>query len=48
MDHEIHLMKGDIVLTDAENGLNQWQKNGALEHWRVIRTVLADEVWINY
>ena len=48
MDHEITLNKGESVLTDAENGLKGWQTEGALEHWRLIRTVLADGIWINY
>jgi Spermine/spermidine synthase domain len=47
-DREITLTTGELLLTDAENGLKGWQIKGALEHWRLIRTVLADEVWINY
>lgn len=47
-DHEITLTRGELILTDAENGLEGWQIKGALGHWQVIRTVLADEIWINY
>ena len=46
--NEIDLSQDDPILTDRNNHLNSWQVDGALEHWRVIRTVLADEIWINY
>jgi len=36
------------ILTDSHNVLNDLQRDGALEHWRIIRKVLAEEVWINY
>ena len=45
---EINLSQDDLILTDGNNHLNSWQVDGALEHWRVIRTVLADQIWINY
>jgi hypothetical protein len=47
-DHEIALTREELILTDAENGLKGWQIKGALGHWQVIRTVLADEIWVNY
>jgi hypothetical protein len=46
-DHEIEISGGEVI-TDANNKLGEWQINDALEHWRVIRKVLADQVWINY
>ena len=46
--NEIDLSQDGLILTDGNNKLNSWQVEGALEHWRVIRTVLADEIWINY
>jgi hypothetical protein len=49
--HEIDLSKAkdaELILTDSNNRLKIWQIEGALEHWRVIRTVLAEEIWINY
>ena len=46
--HEIHLMRDDLLLSDKNNQLNSWQVEAALEHWRVIRKVLAEEIWINY
>jgi hypothetical protein len=36
------------VLLDSNNQLKTWQIDAALEHWRIIRNVLAEEVWINY
>ena len=48
LNYEIELMQEDLVLSDKNNRLNLWQVDGALEHWRVIRPVLAEEVWINY
>jgi len=46
-DHELFIAEGPI-LTDQKNQLNSWQVEGALRHWEVIRTVMADEIWINY
>lgn len=56
LDHEILLKdipRGsdsgeNLILDDAGNMLGVWQIEGALEHWRVIRTVLDEKVWINY
>jgi hypothetical protein len=45
---ELHLMQDDLVLSDKNNHLNSWQVEAALEHWRIIRKVLAEEIWINY
>jgi hypothetical protein len=47
MAREVQLEKGEI-LTDGHNPLKLWQVDSALDHWRVIRSVLADEIWINY
>jgi hypothetical protein len=47
MDHELFIGEGPI-LTDKMNQLKAWQVESALKHWEVIRTVMADEVWINY
>jgi len=38
----------ELVLEDGGNRLGEWQVQGALEHWEVIRTVLDERVWINY
>ena len=38
----------EFILTDANNKLEGWQIQGALEHWEVIRTVMPDEIWNNY
>ena len=48
LKYEMDLAQDDLILTDDNNHLNSWQVNGALEHWRVIRTVLAEEICINY
>ena len=48
LTNEIDLSQDNLILTDGNNHLNSWQVDGALEHWRVIRTVLAEEIWINY
>ena len=37
-----------LVLEDQGNMLEHWQIEGALEHWKVIRTVLDEKVWVNY
>jgi len=47
VDHELFIDEGS-VLTDKRNQLKVWQIEGALKHWEVIRTVMADEIWINY
>ncbi|KAH8115415.1 S-adenosyl-L-methionine-dependent methyltransferase [Phellopilus nigrolimitatus] len=38
----------DWTLTDERNPLGEWQDKGALDHWRVMRTVLPDYVWATY
>ncbi|EJD07975.1 S-adenosyl-L-methionine-dependent methyltransferase [Fomitiporia mediterranea MF3/22] len=57
-DREVppELILGDItpeqerkwVLTDKRNPLGAWQDKGALDHWKVMRTVLPDFVWNTY
>jgi hypothetical protein len=51
-DFELPLSRSDSfggeILTDSHNRLNELQKDAAMEHWHVMRTVLAEEVWINY
>ena len=37
-----------LILDDWGNRLAEWQIEGALDHWKVIRTVLDEKVWINY
>jgi hypothetical protein len=47
--YEIRFTSDDnLIISDWNNRLNSWQIDGALEHWQVIRTVLAEEVWVNY
>ncbi|KAG9032215.1 hypothetical protein FRB95_001694 [Tulasnella sp. JGI-2019a] len=36
------------LLTDARNPLNDWQTGVALEHWKLMRSVLSDEMWEAY
>jgi hypothetical protein len=52
LDFELLLSRPDSfeveLLRDSRNTLNELQKDVALEHWHVMRTVLAEEVWINY
>ena len=49
LKHEIQFVTdNDLVISDANDQLSSWQIEGALDHWRIIRTVLAPEVWANY
>ncbi|KAG8850242.1 hypothetical protein FRB96_000474 [Tulasnella sp. 330] len=36
------------LLTDARNPLYDWQVGVALEHWKLMRMVLSDEMWEAY
>ncbi|KAF8551473.1 S-adenosyl-L-methionine-dependent methyltransferase [Imleria badia] len=37
-----------FVLTDINNTLNAWQREEALEHWKLMRKILPDIVWETY
>lgn len=34
-----------FVLTDKNNKLDEWQRDDALEHWKIMRKVLPDVIW---
>ncbi|GAB1523264.1 hypothetical protein RhiTH_006395 [Rhizoctonia solani] len=36
------------VLKDGDQRLGEWQKATGLEHWKVMRHVMADEIWESY
>jgi len=38
----------DWILTDGHNRLVDWQKEEALEHWRVMRRVFPEALWATY
>ncbi|KAL4076178.1 hypothetical protein V8B97DRAFT_1923817 [Scleroderma yunnanense] len=38
----------EIILTDTNNKLDEWQRDDALEHWKIMRKVLPDIVWETY
>ncbi|KAL5483122.1 hypothetical protein ACEPAI_8351 [Sanghuangporus weigelae] len=38
----------EYILTDDHNPLGAWQDEGALDHWKVMRSVLPDYVWSTY
>lgn len=40
--------KGDILRRGKTKELEKWQAKSAIGHWRVMRTVLPDAVWINW
>ncbi|KAA1466507.1 hypothetical protein DENSPDRAFT_831357 [Dentipellis sp. KUC8613] len=36
------------VLKDQNNKLNAWQADGALDHWKVMRSILPEPFWATY
>ncbi|KAI0307094.1 hypothetical protein B0F90DRAFT_1813906 [Multifurca ochricompacta] len=48
------LIRGDTkdgntwVLSDANNQLIAWQKDGALEHWSLMRKIFPESLWATY
>ncbi|KAH7916296.1 S-adenosyl-L-methionine-dependent methyltransferase [Hygrophoropsis aurantiaca] len=37
-----------FLLTDANNKLNEWQRDEALDHWKLMRELLPATVWETY
>ncbi|KAH7930722.1 S-adenosyl-L-methionine-dependent methyltransferase [Leucogyrophana mollusca] len=37
-----------FLLTDMNNKLNEWQRDEALDHWKLMRELLPDVVWETY
>ncbi|TFY78516.1 hypothetical protein EWM64_g5497 [Hericium alpestre] len=53
---DVKLIRGELdvedeekwLLTDGNNKLGAWQKEGALEHWTVMRKILPEAFWTTY
>jgi len=53
---DIKMIRGDElpedgekwILSDTHNPLEEWQRASAMEHWKIMRGVLADEAWEAY
>ncbi|KIK79741.1 hypothetical protein PAXRUDRAFT_16167 [Paxillus rubicundulus Ve08.2h10] len=37
-----------FLLTDVDNKLDEWQREEAMEHWKLMRRILPDIVWETY
>ncbi|KAI0068717.1 hypothetical protein BV25DRAFT_1873861 [Artomyces pyxidatus] len=53
---DLKTVRGDLggkssdqwVLTIQNNRLREWQKDGALNHWYTMRSVLPEPIWLTY